>query len=112
MIVGNTSSMSQSLKKTSTSKPVTEIKKRHPKKVISGEGGTSSIKYVNNNDVVTQLGNALVREYLSRHGCKKSLTALMEQDEKVILVIFLSIYKRKKLFIMIYIFKKKMKQIY
>jgi len=86
MIVGNTNSMSLVQKKTSTSKTITETKKRHPKKVIASEG-SSSIKYINNSDVVTQLGNALVREYLSRHGCKKSLTALTELDEKVNVII-------------------------
>jgi len=75
-------SMSLAQKKSMTSKNVVENKKRHPKKVAVGEGTTSSVKYINNSDIVTQLGNALVREYLSRHGCKKSLSALTEFDEK------------------------------
>jgi len=88
MIIGNSkaaSSMSVVQKKNSTSKNVSETKKRHPKKVAGSES-LSSIKYINNSDLVTQLGNALVREYLSRHGCKKSLAALTESDEKVLII--------------------------
>ncbi|ORX41697.1 hypothetical protein BCR36DRAFT_416592 [Piromyces finnis] len=81
-MISTTNSMSVVQKKVSTStKNVSETKKRHPKKVVGSEGLTS-IKYINNSDLVTQLGNALVREYLSRHGCKKSLAALIEYDEK------------------------------
>ncbi|KAG4086199.1 hypothetical protein H8356DRAFT_1298013 [Neocallimastix lanati (nom. inval.)] len=85
MIASNSKSVNNSMslvqKKASTSKNTTETKKRHPKKVTTGDG-SSSIKYINNSDIVTQLGNALVREYLSRHGCKKSLSSLTETDEK------------------------------
>eukprot|EP00833_Pecoramyces_ruminatium_P013810 jgi/Orpsp1_1/1187842/evm.model.d7180000060548.1 len=78
MIASNSKSVNNSM---SLVQKKAETKKRHPKKVTASEG-SSSIKYINNSDIVTQLGNALVREYLSRHGCKKSLSALTEFDEK------------------------------